>query len=194
MMDGERLIARSRLRSAWPILLVTASAGAVIGAVLGLAVALTDPELATTESKVDAVLISLTMFGLVCLPAALVPLAMWSVSAARVSYWVAGTRVVARRGRRIVAELDARDVASVRVIGYSSVWPMIFGLGTIWSFQTDLPRIGYETRAPVRGRTLHTLPRILLVGRDVPERIRDELFAALRLASVRESVLDPSTQ
>lgn len=193
-MDGERLVARSRLRSAWPILLVTASSGVVIGAVLGLGLALFDPELATTGSKVDAVLICVAMFGLVGIPATLLPLLMWSVSAARVSYWVAGTRVIARRGRRIVGELDARDVASVRVVGFSRVWPMIVGPGTIWSFHTDLPHIGYETRAPVRGQSFHTLPRILLVGRGVPERIRDELFAALRMASVPESVLDPSTR
>lgn len=193
-MDGERLIARGRLRSAWPILLVTASAGAVIGVVVGLGLALFDPEFATAESKVDAVLICFAMFGLVGIPATLVPLLMWSVSAARVSYWVAGTRVIARRGRRIVGQFDAGDVASVRVIGFSRVWPMIVGPGTIWSLHTDLPRIGYETGAPVRGQSFHSLPRILLVGRGVPERIRDELFAALRLASVPEAVLDPSTR
>ncbi|WP_019144318.1 hypothetical protein [Aeromicrobium massiliense] len=193
-MDGERLVARSRLRSAWPILLVTSTSGVVIGAVVGLGLALFDPEFATTEAKVDAVLICAAMLGPVGIPATLVPLLMWCVSAARVSYWVAGSRVVARRGRRIVVELDARDVASVRVIGFSRVWPMLVGPGTIWSLHTDLPHIGYETTSPVRGQSFHTLPRILLVGRGVPERIRDDLFAALRLASVPESVLDPSTR
>lgn len=194
-MDGERLVARSRLRSAWPILLVSPVFGVVVvGAGLGLGIALTDPELDTTESKVDAALIVVAFFGLAGLAATLVPLALWSVSAARVSYWVAGTRVIARRRRRIVGELDARDVASVRVVGFSRVWPMIVGPGTIWSFHTDLPHIGYETRVPVRGQSFHTLPRILLVGRGVPERIRDDLFTALRMASVPESVLDPSTR
>jgi uncharacterized RDD family membrane protein YckC len=193
-MDGERLIARSRLRSAWPILLAAPCFAIAIGAALGLGIALTDPEFETTESKVDAVLIIVAMFALMGLAATLVPLLMWSVSAARVSYWVAGTRVVARRGRWVVAQLDARDVASVRVMGFSRVWPMIFGLGPISSLHSDLPCIAYETKLPVRGQTFHTLPRILLVGRGVPERIRDGLFAALRLASVPESVLDPSTR
>ncbi len=193
-MDGERLIARSRLRSAWPILLTSVVFGVAAGAALGLGIALTDSEFETTEAKVDAVLVGVAFFGLAGLAAMSVPLLMWSVSAARVSYWVAGPRVVARRGRRIVGQFDARDVASVRVVGFSRVWPMIFGLGSVWSLHTDLPCIVYETKPPVRGQTFHTLPRILLVGRGVPEHIRDELFAALRLASVPESVLDPSTR
>jgi hypothetical protein len=178
------LVGRGRLRQASTALLISPVAGAVIGAACGFALSIGDPEVTPLTGLA---------FGLVGLAVgstvSLVMISIWLVSAARVSYYVSGSRIVVRRGRRIVASVDAATVARVEIVGRATTRGFFIGLGGFWSLLSDLPLVATTTDDSRWSILTDALPSILIVGDDELRAFATALSDALLRGGVEPHTL-----
>ncbi|MFC5675775.1 hypothetical protein [Aeromicrobium endophyticum] len=155
------LVGRGRIRHAWTVLLIPPAALAVLGLAIGLALSVGDREV-TPLTGVAFGLVGLAVGSAV----SLVMISLWLVSAARVSYYVSGSRIVVQRGRRVVASVDVATVARVEIVGRATTRGFFIGFGGFWSLLSDLPLVACTTDDSRWSILTDALPSILIVGDD----------------------------
>lgn len=191
MPQEEKLVARGQLQNAWAALALTPAISAVILGLIGLGVGMTERPLTLRYS------LGLTGAGcaiglLAGLLASLFIAALLLASTARVQYYIRGTTIVVKRGRRNIRSIDALSCASIRGTGKVTTRELVVDVGVFWTMFDDYPCIEY-TQLADDGRAKTTkLPRVLILGSADPQACwalaREELIVAGMKASIWDEV------
>lgn len=181
MPQQEKLVARGRLRNARAALALTPLVSAIVLGLVGLGVGLTEspPTLKYTLSSLAA---GCALGLLAGLGGSIFIAALLLASSARVRYFIRGTTIVVKRGRREIRSIDALDCTSIRGTGKVTTRELLVDVGVFWTMSDDYPCIEY-TQLNNEGRAKTTkLPRVLILGSANTEifwaRAREELVMA----------------
>ena len=170
----ETLIGRGRLRNAVTALIIPPVAMAFVGFVFAISLSIGDSQSTPWTAVVFMVL------GLAAgCSVTLIMILLWVPSAARVSYYARGSNIIVRRGRRIVASVDASAVGRVEVVGLATTRRFFLGFGTFWSVLSDLPIVVYADSEDPSSVLTGSLPSILIVGRSDLDAFKAALSGAL---------------